>query len=38
MQIAEGLEQEKRKCNVMLMGVGEGEAEDKGKEVLDSVL
>jgi len=48
MQIVGGFEQEKRnvmlrgvgvgKCNVMLMEVGESEEEDKGKEVVDSVL
>jgi len=38
MQIAERLELEKRKCNVMLTGVRESEEEGKGKEVVHSLL
>lgn len=38
MQVAEALDQENRKCNVMLMGVVEGNGEDSAKEVVDTVL
>lgn len=37
-KVSEALEKEKRKCNVMFMGVDEGDDEESGKEVVEKVL
>ena len=37
-KISEALEKEKRKCNMMFMGVDEGDDEESGKEVVEKVL